>query len=95
MSLSTDQVNWVAHLARLELSPAELETMALQLNHILDYVNQLQQVSTDGIEPMAHPLPIHDVFREDEPRPSLTVDLALANAPDRCGDFFGVPAVLE
>jgi aspartyl-tRNA(Asn)/glutamyl-tRNA(Gln) amidotransferase subunit C len=95
MSLTTEQVRWVAHLARLELSDAEVETMARQLSAIIDYVNQLQQVNTDGVEPLAHPLPIHNVFRDDEPTPSLSVDAALANAPDRRGDFYGVPAVLE
>ena len=95
MSLTTDQVRWVAHLARLELSDAELATMTQQLSGILDYVDQLQQVNTDGVEPLAHPLPIHNVFRDDEPRPSLPVAAALANAPDRHGDFYGVPAVLE
>jgi aspartyl-tRNA(Asn)/glutamyl-tRNA(Gln) amidotransferase subunit C len=95
MSLTADQVRWVAHLARLELSAAELEAMTRQLSAILDYVNQLQQVNTDGVEPLAHPLPVHNVFRDDEPRPSLPVEAALANAPDRRGDFYGVPAVLE
>jgi aspartyl-tRNA(Asn)/glutamyl-tRNA(Gln) amidotransferase subunit C len=47
------------------------------------------------VEPLAHPLPIHNVFREDKPAPSLPVDAALRNAPDRSGDFYGVPAVLE
>jgi aspartyl-tRNA(Asn)/glutamyl-tRNA(Gln) amidotransferase subunit C len=69
--------------------------MTRQLSAILDYVNQLQQVPTDGVEPLAHPLPIHNVFRSDEPASSLPVDAALANAPDRKGDFYGVPAVLE
>jgi aspartyl-tRNA(Asn)/glutamyl-tRNA(Gln) amidotransferase subunit C len=95
MSLTADDVRWVAHLARLELSDAELEPMTRQLGAILDYVNQLQQVPTDGVEPLAHPLPVQSVFRADEPTPSLTVDAALANAPDRRGDFYGVPAVLE
>src|SRR3954451_15417117 len=111
MSLTADQVRWVAHLARLELSDAELETMTRQLSGIVDYVNQLQAVNTDGVEPLAHALEVHNVFREDEPRPhareahtvsregeprpSLPVDEALANAPDRRGDFYGVPAVLE
>jgi aspartyl-tRNA(Asn)/glutamyl-tRNA(Gln) amidotransferase subunit C len=95
MSLTPDEVRWVAHLARLELTPAELETMTRQLSAILDYVNQLQQVPTEGVEPLAHPLPIHNVFRDDEPAPSLPVDAALVNAPDRKGDFYGVPAVLE
>jgi aspartyl-tRNA(Asn)/glutamyl-tRNA(Gln) amidotransferase subunit C len=95
MSLAADQVRWVAHLARLELSAAELETMTRQLSAIVDYVDQLKQVNTDGVEPLAHPLPIHNVFREDEPVPSLTVEEALANAPARQGDFYRVPAVLE
>jgi aspartyl-tRNA(Asn)/glutamyl-tRNA(Gln) amidotransferase subunit C len=95
MALSRDEVRWVAHLARLELSNAELATLTLQLSAIVDYVDQLQQVPTDGIEPLAHPLPIHNVFREDEPVPSLTVDEALVNAPDRRDGFYGVPAVLE
>jgi aspartyl-tRNA(Asn)/glutamyl-tRNA(Gln) amidotransferase subunit C len=95
MSLTLDEVRWVAQLARLELTDADLQTMTRQLGAIVDYVNQLQQVNTDGIEPLNHALPIHNVFREDEPRPSLPVDAALANAPDRRGDFYGVPAVLD
>jgi aspartyl-tRNA(Asn)/glutamyl-tRNA(Gln) amidotransferase subunit C len=95
MALSTEDVNWVAHLARLELTPGELDVMTAQLSAILDYINQLQQVPTDGVEPLAHPLPIHNVFRADQPAQSLPVDQALANAPDRQGDFYGVPPVLE
>jgi aspartyl-tRNA(Asn)/glutamyl-tRNA(Gln) amidotransferase subunit C len=95
MALTIDQVRWVSHLARLEMADAELETMVRQLGKILDYVNQLQQVNTEGVEPLAHPLPIHNVFRADASAPSLPVDAALANAPDRRGDCYGVPAVLE
>jgi aspartyl-tRNA(Asn)/glutamyl-tRNA(Gln) amidotransferase subunit C len=95
MALTIEQVRWVAHLARLELTAAELDLMARQLTSIIDYVNQLQQVDTDNVEPLAHPLPIQNVFRADEPAPSLPVQAALANAPDRRGDFYGVPAVLE
>jgi aspartyl-tRNA(Asn)/glutamyl-tRNA(Gln) amidotransferase subunit C len=95
MSLTLDQVRWVAHLARLDLDESELETITRQLSAILEYVDQLQKINTDQVEPLAHPLPIHNVFREDEPAPCLTVDAALQNAPDRRGDFYGVPAVLE
>lgn len=95
MSLTAEQVRWVAHLARLELTDAELEPMTRQLSAIVDYVNLLQQVNTDGIEPMAHAVELHNVFREDEPTPSLSVDAALANAPGRRDDFYSVPAVLE
>ena len=58
-------------------------------------MDQLKSVNTDGVEPLAHALPIHNVFRADETKPSLTADEALANAPDRRGDFYAVPAVLD
>jgi aspartyl-tRNA(Asn)/glutamyl-tRNA(Gln) amidotransferase subunit C len=95
MSLTIDQVKKVATLARLELSDADLVRMADQLNNILKYVDQLAEVNTDGVEPMAHPLPVQNVFREDVPTPSLPVDAALQNAPNRLADFFGVPAVFD
>ena len=94
MPLTPADVRWVAHLARLELSDAELDSMARHLSTILNYVDQLQQINTDNVEPLAHPLPIHNVFGEDEPAPSLPVDAALVNAPKREGDFYSVPAVL-
>lgn len=100
MSLSADQVRWVAHLARLELSDAELDSMTRQLSAIVDYMESLKQLDTDGVEPLAHPLDVKNVFRPDEPASSLPVDEALANAPDRKRDvrgaqFYGVPAVLD
>jgi aspartyl-tRNA(Asn)/glutamyl-tRNA(Gln) amidotransferase subunit C len=100
MSLSAEQVKWVAHLARLELTEAELATLTPQLSQIIDYVTQLQQVDTEGVDPMAHPLTVHNVFRDDEAAPSLPVEEALANAPDprrdaRGQQFYGVPAVLD
>lgn len=95
MSLDSEQVRWVAHLARLELSEDELGLLTRQLGAIVDYVNLLQQVNTDGVEPLAHALEVQNVFREDLPGTSLPVDAALANAPDRHGNFYGVPAVLD
>jgi aspartyl-tRNA(Asn)/glutamyl-tRNA(Gln) amidotransferase subunit C len=95
MSLTTQEVQWVAHLARLQLSEAELKTMTRQLSAIVDYIDQLKQVNTDGVEPMAHALAVQNVFRDDEPAPSLPVADALANAPRRHGDFYSVPAVLD
>ncbi len=100
MALTPDEVRWVAHLARLDLSDAERETMTRQLRAIVDYVDQLAQIDTEGIEPLAHALAVSNVFRDDEPAPSLPVDEALANAPDRRRDargdaFYGVPAVLD
>ena len=95
MSLSLDQVRKVAKLARLELGEADLARTADQLNAILKYVDQLQQVDTDGVEPLAHPLPVQNVFRDDEPHQSLPPAEALRNAPSRVGDYFGVPAVFD
>ncbi len=95
MALTPDEVRWVARLARLELSDAELETMTRQLGRIVDYVALLGQVDTEGVEPLAHALDVANVFRDDEPAPPLPVDDALSNAPSRSGDFYAVPAVLE
>lgn len=95
MSLSLDEVRKVAKLARLELSDADLALMQQQLSAILDYVAQLNELDTSDVEPLAHPLPIDNVFRPDEPIPSLPVDAALQNAPNRVGDYFAVPAVFD
>jgi len=95
MSLSTDQVRWVAHLARLELTDDEAATFTRDLTAIVDYVNQLQSVNTDNVEPLAHAVELANVFRADEPAESLPVDQALANAPQRQDDFYAVPAVLD
>ena len=95
MSLSLDQVRKVAKLARLELSEPDLARMQQQLSAILDYVEELNKLDTDGVEPLAHPLPVRNVFRPDEEAPSLPPDNALQNAPSRVGDYFGVPAVFS
>ena len=95
MAISPAEVRKVAKLSRLDLSDVKLAEMGDQLNRILDYVDALQEVNTDGVEPLAHPLPLQNVFRTDEPKPSLTPAEALANAPSRQGDYFGVPAVFD
>lgn len=95
MSLSLADVKKVAKLARLELGEADLARMADQLNKILGYVDQLNEVDTEGLEPLAHPLPLSNVFRDDVPTGSLPVDAALQNAPHRLADFFGVPSVFD
>lgn len=95
MTLKPEEVRWVAHLARLECTEEEIQLFTAQLNDIVAYVNQLQEVATDGVEPLSHCLPVHNVFRDDEPGVSLPVDEALANAPARKGDFYSVPAVLD
>ncbi len=94
MSLSRDDVLKVSLLARLELSEAELETMTQQLAGIVDYVDQLSELDTEGIEPMAHALDVTNVFAEDRARPSLDRREALASAPHHDGECYLVPAVL-
>jgi aspartyl-tRNA(Asn)/glutamyl-tRNA(Gln) amidotransferase subunit C len=95
VAISRDEVLKVALLARLQLSESELEKFTEQLNQIMGYVEQLQQLDTEEVEPMAHPLPIQNVFRADEVKPSLDVDTALANAPNRGQEFYLVPPVLD
>ena len=89
------QVRHIAKLARLNLSAEEVGLFARQLGSILEYVRQLESVNTEGVEPMVHALPVTNVLRDDEPQPSFEADRALANAPQREGSFFRVPAVLD
>jgi len=89
------QVEHVARLARLDLGPEEKERMRGQLDAILGYVEQLRRVDTTGIEPTAHVLPLVNVFREDEVRPSYPADAMLANAPEPEDEQFRVPRILE
>jgi aspartyl-tRNA(Asn)/glutamyl-tRNA(Gln) amidotransferase subunit C len=95
MSLTLEEVKKVARLARLELPEADLVRTQAQLSAILDYVAQLNELDTSNVEPLAHPLPIQNVFRPDEPAPSLSPDAALQNAPNRVDNYFGVPAVFD
>jgi aspartyl-tRNA(Asn)/glutamyl-tRNA(Gln) amidotransferase subunit C len=92
MAISRDEVLHVARLARLELSEDELERFSEQLSAILDAVGKVAELDLDGVEPTAHPLDVVNVWAEDEPHAPLSVDEALANAPDREGDSFRVPA---
>jgi aspartyl-tRNA(Asn)/glutamyl-tRNA(Gln) amidotransferase subunit C len=95
MPLSDDQIRAVAQLARLHFRDDERERLRHQLDQILDYVGQLAKADVAQVEPLAHPLDLHSVFRLDEPSPSLTTRDALTNAPDHRDDFFIVPAVFE
>ncbi len=95
MSLSNDDVAKVALLARLRVSPEELATFTGQLNSIVDYVAHLQEVDTEGVEPLAHGIDVRNVFRDDARGEPLSREDALANAPKRNATGFLVPAVLE
>lgn len=95
MSLSKQEVEYIARLARLELNDTEKEEFTGQLNEILSYVDKLNQLDTSSVEPTAHVIPVHNVFRKDEIKPSLDPELVLANAPDRIDNYFKVPKILE
>jgi aspartyl-tRNA(Asn)/glutamyl-tRNA(Gln) amidotransferase subunit C len=88
-------IKYVAHLARLNLSPEEERQFAAQLGHILGYIDKLKEVDVSQIEPMAHAVPLVNVCRPDEVRPSLTNEEALQNAPAKSNGLFIVPKIVE
>lgn len=88
-------VNYVADLARLELTPEEATTFQKQLDDILGYIDQLSELDVEGIEPTAHASPVFDRIREDIARPGLDRDAFLDNAPDTANDQLRVPKVIE
>ena len=91
MAISRDEVVHVARLARLALTDEELDRFAGQLDAILEAVGKVSELDLSEVEPTLHPLALSNVWAEDEPRPSLDVEEALANAPDREEDAFRVP----
>jgi aspartyl-tRNA(Asn)/glutamyl-tRNA(Gln) amidotransferase subunit C len=88
-------VRYIAHLARLELTDEEAALFQAQLGQILAYVDQLKQLDVSGIEPTAHAVPRVNVMRPDEPRPGLSREEALANAPAQTNGLFLVPKIVE
>jgi aspartyl-tRNA(Asn)/glutamyl-tRNA(Gln) amidotransferase subunit C len=95
MEISVADVEHVARLARLELSEGEKTLFAGQMRAILRYVEKLKELNTDGILPTSHAVPMENAFREDSVRPSIGIEKALANAPERAGCFYRVPKVIE
>lgn len=95
MEITKETVEYVAHLARMELQSKELEKLSQQLQHILDFIDKLKEVNVENIQPASHILPINNVLREDLPKDSLSSEKALKNAPGREGNFFSVPKVIE
>jgi aspartyl-tRNA(Asn)/glutamyl-tRNA(Gln) amidotransferase subunit C len=93
--ITREDVEHVAELARLELTAAEKEQFVTQLNHILTYFEKLNELDTTGIEPTSHVLPMSNVLREDEVRPSLEREMVLQNAPEESHFFFKVPRIIE
>ena len=89
------QVRKVAKLSRLELTEAEVKEFTGQLSAILEYVEKMNELDTENVEPLAHCLPVSNVFREDSVKESLGTENTLANAPQRDGEFFKVPKILD
>ena len=94
-SISREDVEHVAHLARLHLTDEEVDRMQTQLSNILESIETLQQVDTSHVGPTASVIQLENVMREDEVRPGLTRDSALGNAPLRDDPFLRVPTVLQ
>ena len=92
--LTDEQVRHVAMLARLKLDDAQVHHMAEQLSAVLDYMDQLNELDVDGVEPMAHPLEMTNKLRPDEPGACLSIEQVLANAPQADPPFFRVPKIL-
>jgi aspartyl-tRNA(Asn)/glutamyl-tRNA(Gln) amidotransferase subunit C len=88
-------VRYVAQLARLDLSEAEVAKFQAQLGQVLAYVEQLKELDVAGVEPTAHAQQVSNVFREDEARPGLEQSAALANAPRSVNGLIVVPKVIE
>ncbi|GAB2670943.1 Asp-tRNA(Asn)/Glu-tRNA(Gln) amidotransferase subunit GatC [Paenibacillus thermoaerophilus] len=95
MSISVQDVEHVAKLARLKLSDQEKEQFTVQLNAILKYAEKLNELDTEGVPPTSHVIPIANVMREDVVRESLPLDKVMRNAPEEEDGQFKVPAVLE
>ncbi len=89
------EVQKVAHLARLRLTPEEEETLGRQLDQILDHIEKLNEVDVSGVEPTAHAFPLVNVTRPDEARPSMPHEEAMRNAPAQANGLFMVPKIVE
>jgi aspartyl-tRNA(Asn)/glutamyl-tRNA(Gln) amidotransferase subunit C len=95
LKLSSKDVEYVARLARLEITDKETEKFTAQLNDILGYIGKLNELDTTGVEPMTHAIAVTNAFRDDRIIDSIGTEKALANAPDGRGEFFRVPKVID
>ena len=95
MAAAEIDVKYVAHLARISLSPEEEQKLSAQLGNILGYIEKLKAADVTGVEPTAHAFPLVNVTRADEVRPSISNEDALRNAPAKAGGLFMVPKIVE
>lgn len=95
MVITIEQVEYIARLARLEFSDAEKETLSEELSQILQYMEKLNELDTEGVEPLSHPTELVNIMRPDEVQSSFTPKEALENAPSQHNGFFKVPKVIK
>ncbi|MCX6174099.1 MAG: Asp-tRNA(Asn)/Glu-tRNA(Gln) amidotransferase subunit GatC [Ignavibacteriales bacterium] len=95
MSVTKKEVEHIAELARLKFKEEELESFTHQLNEILSYVDKLNELNTENVEPLSHSIENINVFRNDELKKSISTEDALKNAPDKTDEFFKVPKVIN
>jgi aspartyl-tRNA(Asn)/glutamyl-tRNA(Gln) amidotransferase subunit C len=95
MAAAEIDVKYVAHLARISLTPEEEQKIGAQLGNILSYIEKLKELDVSGVEPTAHAVPLINVVRPDEVRPSLSTEEALRNAPAKANGLFLVPKIVE
>jgi aspartyl-tRNA(Asn)/glutamyl-tRNA(Gln) amidotransferase subunit C len=95
MSVTINDVKYIAKLAHLEFDESELEGFTFQFNEILSYFEKLNELNTDNVEPLLHPIEKKNVLREDIVKASIDREEALKNAPDRTDEFFKVPKVIN
>lgn len=95
MKITRETVEYVAHLARLELDPQEIEQYTRQIDSILQYMDSLNTLDTEGVEPTSHPVPVGCVMREDAQKASFDAEESAGNAPERINTFFKVPPIIE
>lgn len=95
MSVSKDEVKKIAELARLEFNDSEIENYTKELNQILNYVGKLNELNTENVEPLSHPIENNNVFRSDKVKRSTEREKALKNAPDASSEYFKVPKVIS
>ncbi len=95
MAIDKETVAYVAHLARIELQPNELEKLSGQLHDIVGFIDKLSRLNTETIQPTSHILALSNVLREDQAHSCLTPPEALDNAPGKKGNFFSVPKIID
>ena len=95
MKVDKELVKYIAHLSRIKLTEKELEKFPLQLENILAYVEKLDKVDVNNVEPTSHVLPLKNVYREDKAKKSIDIEEVMKVAPERQENFFKVPRVIE